>query len=238
MKEKLYTIPVNEAFGADCECPLCEMRKKLELDAIDYTMGPSYMEDDVREMTSRLGFCEKHLSQLYQHQNRLGLALILQSYMNQVIKDVEKKAKSGIRFSSPLLSKKNNDPSGIIHYFEKLESSCFICEKIEGTFERYIATVFYLYRHEEEFRKIFALSKGFCSIHYKILYVHAPKYLSGKQIGDFIEELNRLYLKHMKRVSEDLDWFVNKFDYKYADEPWYNAKDALPRAIQKTNGIL
>ena len=56
MKEKLYTIPVNEAFEHDSECPICAMRKKLEMDAIEFTMGPSYMEDDIREVTSRLGF--------------------------------------------------------------------------------------------------------------------------------------------------------------------------------------
>ena len=25
MKEKLYTIPVNDAFREDCECPLCSI---------------------------------------------------------------------------------------------------------------------------------------------------------------------------------------------------------------------
>ena len=25
MKEKIYTIPVNDAFDKDCECPLCAM---------------------------------------------------------------------------------------------------------------------------------------------------------------------------------------------------------------------
>ena len=46
MAEQLYTIPVNDAFHADCECPLCQMQKTLEEHAIEYTMGPSYMEDD------------------------------------------------------------------------------------------------------------------------------------------------------------------------------------------------
>ena len=41
MKEKLYTIPVNEAFDSDTECPLCSMRKTLEVNAVDFTMGPS-----------------------------------------------------------------------------------------------------------------------------------------------------------------------------------------------------
>ena len=54
MKEKIYTIPVNDAFDKDCECPLCAMYQELENNAVEYTMGPSYMEDDIRaEMNSR-----------------------------------------------------------------------------------------------------------------------------------------------------------------------------------------
>ena len=35
MKQKLYTIPVNEAFGKDCECPVCLMYDSLEKENID-----------------------------------------------------------------------------------------------------------------------------------------------------------------------------------------------------------
>ena len=48
MKEKIYTVPVNDAFALDSECPICSMFEKLENDAVEYAMGPSYMEDDIR----------------------------------------------------------------------------------------------------------------------------------------------------------------------------------------------
>ena len=57
MKEKIYNVPVNDAFGTDTECPVCAMFEKLENDAIEYTMGPSYMEDDIRAVTDKKGFC-------------------------------------------------------------------------------------------------------------------------------------------------------------------------------------
>ena len=43
MKEQLYTIPVTDAFESNCECPLCKMKKELEQNAIEYTLGPSYI---------------------------------------------------------------------------------------------------------------------------------------------------------------------------------------------------
>lgn len=238
MKEKLYTIPVNDAFDTDTECPLCTMRKQLEKNAIEFTMGPSYMEDDIREATSRLGFCEKHLHQLYENQNRLGLALILKTHIDKIVTDVEKLSRSGIRLSSPSLFRKKTEESGVVSYLNELEQNCFVCEKIDQTFIRYIATIFHLYHTEEAFRHKFGQSKGFCTGHYKVLYSSAPEYLKGDELSSFATSLNELYLNNMKRVRDDIEWFINKFDYRYAEEPWKNAKDALPRSMQKTNSIL
>lgn len=88
MAEQIYTIPVNDAFDSGCECPMCQMQKDLERNAIEYTMGPSYMEDDNRAMTDKLGFCSHHLRMLYQEKNRLGLALMMNTHMNKTIQDM------------------------------------------------------------------------------------------------------------------------------------------------------
>lgn len=238
MKEKLYTIPVNEAFASDTECPLCFMHKSLETNAIEFTMGPSYMEDDIREATSRLGFCEKHLELLYKNQNRLGLALILKTHMDKLIADIEKLSASGTKQAAPSLFRKKSETPGVVHYLNELEQNCFVCDKINNTFDRYVATIFHLYHTEEAFRDKFKGSKGFCTGHYKVLYSTAPKYLNGDELNGFLQMLNRLYLENMGRVRDDVEWFINKFDYRYAEEPWKNAKDALPRAMQKTNSIV
>lgn len=55
MEEKLYTIPVMDAFKVDCECPLCKMRDDIENDNISFAMGPSYMEDYIRFETDEKG---------------------------------------------------------------------------------------------------------------------------------------------------------------------------------------
>ena len=43
MKETIYTIPINEAFEAQCGCPLCTLRRKLEQDSVEYIMGAAMM---------------------------------------------------------------------------------------------------------------------------------------------------------------------------------------------------
>ena len=48
MKEQIYTIPVNEVYDTDCECPLCELEKKLEKETLDYALGAAMMEPEFR----------------------------------------------------------------------------------------------------------------------------------------------------------------------------------------------
>ena len=233
MKEKLYTIPVNDAFAKDCECPLCAMYKELENDAIEYTMGPSYMEDDIREETDKIGFCKKHVPLLYKNQNRLGLALMLKTHMDKTVADIENLA-NGYKVKNSLLKKTITDnPVG--EYITALNKSCFVCDRVNNTFERYVHTIIYLYKTDNSFKETFKNCKGFCTEHFENMYTMALTELSGAVRDEFINDIKNLYVNNMKRVIEDLDWFINKFDYRYANEPWKNSKDALIRTIQKNN---
>ena len=71
MGEVLYTIPVKDAYKLDCECPICRMYNDIEKNAIEFTMGPSYMEDDIRAVTDEKGFCKEHTQKLMDANNRL-----------------------------------------------------------------------------------------------------------------------------------------------------------------------
>ena len=233
MSEQLYTIPVNDAFDQKCECPVCQMYETLQNNAIDFVMGPSYMEDDVRMQTDQIGFCSNHIKLMYANQNRLGLALMLKTHMDCTIKEMEKLTKS--KPAAGGLFKKKDTSSAVVDYVSKLNHSCYVCNKIDGMFSLYISSLFYLYKREDAFRKKFKESQGFCTKHFGLLYDQALKQLSGTVQENFLSDLNKLYLDHMKRVRDDLEWFTDKFDYRYANEPWKNSKDALPRTIIKTN---
>lgn len=236
MKEQLYTIPVNDAFSKDCECPVCTMYKTLETEAIEYTMGPSYMEDDIRARSDKEGFCPKHIKLMYANQNRLGLTLMLSTHMDKTIETIESMSKNSKPRHSSLFKKA--EPSDLSDYIKKIKSSCFVCSQIEHTFFRYLVTIFHMYKTDSAFKDKFNKSKGVCTRHYGDLYEMAPEQLKGAALDEFINDLNQLYLSNMKRVREDLEWFRDKFDYRNADAPWKNAKDALPRSIIKAIGVM
>ena len=236
MKEQLYTIPVNDAFNEPCECPLCKIYDNLEQESIDFMLGPSYAEDGIRMETNKTGFCTKHIKQLYDRQNRLGIALMLHTHMKHTGEHIEKMAKSCNSSKKSLFGKKEKSP--LIDYIKEIENSCYICNRIENVFDRYIKTVIHCYTHDDDFKKKFNESKGFCTKHYGMLYEYAEKTLNSSALNNFISDLNDIYINNFKRVTDELEWFIDKFDYKNENEPWKNSKDAIQRSILKTNGLF
>ena len=212
MKEQLYTIPVTDAFESGCECPLCKLKQELERNAIEYTLGPSYMEDDNR-------------------------AMILSTHMSKVTKEL--RALSGASTNSESsFFKRKSDSSGIGSYVERLKHNCFICNRMNQTFDRYVDTIFHLYKKDSHFPEKMKASKGFCTYHFAILFDRAPEFLSKDTLSQFRTDLQTVYFANMERMQEDIEWFINKFDYRYQNEPWKNAKDALPRSILKTHSAI
>ena len=237
MKEQLYTIPVNDIFDKkDCECVICAMKKSLEDDAVAFSMGPSYMEDDIRLTTDKIGFCRPHMQMMYDFENRLGLALIMDTHMKKMAEEIEKLQKKGRKSSGGLFSKKDETP---IHEFtEKITNSCYICDRISHTFERYIATIFYLYEKDPAFPGKLNKCRGFCLEHYGMLYEMAPNYLHGNTLDEFTRAIDRIFMENYKRMEEELSWFIDKFDYRNKEKPWKTSKDAVQRAMTKCNGII
>lgn len=43
MKEKLYTIPLMDAFKAEDECPFCFVERQLEQHAMDFVLGAGHL---------------------------------------------------------------------------------------------------------------------------------------------------------------------------------------------------
>lgn len=60
--------------------------------------------------------------------------------------------------------------------------------------------------------------------------------LSDKEKKAFYDILFPMMEQNMQRLSDDLDWFCDKFDYRNKDADWRTSKDALPRGMQKAAG--
>lgn len=242
MKEKLYTIPLMEAFQANDECPFCFIERQLERGALDFTLGSSssYMESDIREQTDEMGFCRDHLKKMYQYGNALGNALILKTHFHKLNQELTKEMedfkpqKNGV--FGKLRKGKAGDINPVASWVKKKEETCFICEHMKNDYDRYFDTFFYLFKNTPEFKELIKNSKGFCLHHFGEITLLMSEKLSDGQMMEFIELLFPLMKKELNRMEEDINWLVDKYDYRNADADWKNSKDALQRGMQKISG--
>ncbi len=240
MKEKLYTIPLNDAFHANDECPLCFCQRKVEQDLLDFVLGhaASYMEADIRDMTDRAGFCREHFQKMYDYGNTLGNAWILKTHYLRTIKEMKeefakfKPEKSSLKDK---FKKKMESENTIGKWLAQREASCYICRQFDDTYKRYLDTFFYLWERDKDFRDKVKNSKGFCLHHFGELCNGADK-LNDKDREAFYQIMLPLMEENMNRIAEDVAWLVEKFDYRNKDADWKNSKDAIPRGMQKLKG--
>lgn len=222
MKESIYTIPVNEVFEPKDGCPICRLRDMLEARAVEYIMGAAMMEPDVRMETNEQGFCSRHFNQMLAQRNRLSVALILESHLNHIQKEIFEK-KQGL-FSA------KDAKSGAI---QKLSESCYVCSKIEWGLNHMLETLFKLWGKEPSFRELYAQQPVICLEHYALLASQAPAKLGKKLAPEFLEVTGNLSKRYLDEVQADVSHFCKMFDYRNAgaNADWGNSRDSIERAV-------
>ncbi|MBR7099287.1 MAG: hypothetical protein IKC59_07725 [Clostridia bacterium] len=223
--EMNFTIPVNEAFEASaadksCGCPLCALYRKLEEDELDIILGASMMEPDIRIKTNEAGFCRLHYDLMFTRKNRLGMALTLESHLDELRRQIRDGGLGGGQGSKP------------IKRIGELEGSCYVCTRINSNFEKMADTAVYLWDTDEAFQTKVKAQPYFCLPHYRKLLQYGQRRLGKKKQPEFAAALAAVVETYFDELREDVSWFCKKFDYRYQDEPWNNSKDAVERAFK------
>lgn len=241
MKEKLYTIPLNDAVNAMDECPFCSIERSVEHDLLDFVLGSgsSYMESDVREATDHAGFCREHFKKMYHYGNTLGNGWILKTHFIQMNQELEKQIKN-YQDNRPakmgLFKKTAETKSSMGTWIEEKKQSCYICNQFSDTYTRYLDTFLIMYRKDADFKERIKNSKGFCLIHFGDLIEYAEHKLNDKEKAEVMPDLMALMSTNMQRLGEEVAWLVEKFDYRNKDADWKNSKDSIGRGMQKLKG--
>jgi len=212
--EKLYTIPVNMAFEAcaadhSLGCPFCRIYNILEENELDLILGASMMEPNIRIKTNELGFCPTHFEMMLRRQNRLGLALMLESHLDFIRKKYDKG-----------------------DFLTKISKSCYVCGRIEYSMERMLNTAVLLWDQDPGFKPKLAGQHHFCLPHLGAYLEAGKSRLNRRKYAAFQSDVAAVVEEYFDELRGDVSWFCKKFDYRYDAEPWYNSKDAPERAIK------
>ena len=225
MRDDICTIPVSEVFEENNGCPVCRMYNTVEERIIEYIMGAAMMEPDVRMVTNKVGFCEKHYRKMLGRKGRLQLALMLESHIDEINRDVL----SDKMFRS---NKSKGEKAG------RITDSCFICDKIEWGMTRMIDTLYRCYENDMDFRKIFNEQSMFCLPHFELLAGGADKKKMKSYYGDFLKNLTRITQDYSETLHGDVKHFCSMYDYRNSgkDADWGNSKDSVERAVSFLTG--
>lgn len=230
MKEKIYTIPINEAMEKMGECPLCIIEKNLDESAVEYFLGAAMMESDVRTVTNEKGFCHGHFEKMLGKKNVLSLALVLQSRLAHVQKGVEGLAPSQ---KNKLFAGKQK--ACFYNKLSSLHGSCAACDRVLGQMNACTQNMAYMIRHDEDFKNKFFSSKGVCIKHFATLL---PALEREGVSAETMQKVIKLEIKNLSRLSDEIDYFIKKFDYRNQNEPWNGTEDSPERCCGKLSGSV
>lgn len=225
MSETIYTIPVNEAFEACAEdhslgCPFCRLYNILEQNEIDLILGASMMEPDTRQKTNEQGFCPTHFDRLLEAKKRLPLGLMLESHLDQLRREIDDNA---------LLSLVGKVGGTAPKRLGKLDSSCYICSRIDHNFSRMLSNAALLWTEDEAFRAKVQKQPYICLPHFR-MWLETAKDEMKKGYPDFYKAVSKPVYDYFDTLRADVSWFCKKFDYRYEKEDWGNSKDSVERA--------
>ena len=221
MRESLLTIPINEILEPKCGCPLCRMRDMLEDRTVEYIMGAAMMEPDVRIETNKQGFCKTHFEQMRNCKNRLSLALMLQSHLQDIQKNIFNR--------NSVFDKKTAKQKKV----SAINNDCFVCNKIEWGMSRLMVTFFEMFEKSSDFRDLFSGQEMLCLPHYDMLVSHCGD-MDKKYQKRFIDSCNELVKKYLDSLEADVSHYCSMYDYRNTgkDADWGNSKDSIERAIK------
>lgn len=214
MNYHIDTGLIKEKFQTECDCPLCEIESVVTEQFLHEFLNDAVMEDDTRLKVNKSGFCDKHFDMLITRQNKLSVALQISTRVDRLKKNMTPPKNYGE-------AKKQAEE------LLKSQSTCVICDLVDESMEKYYKTVAQMYYKENDFYKILLKTKGFCLKHYALLLKYG-NYAYGDK-NDYVSLLSKIQTAHVNSLSDDLNGFCLKHDYRNALKPLGSAETALPK---------
>lgn len=213
MQYQIQTAPIWDAYRTSDDCPLCKIYAEREKRLVGQYLAENVMDPDFRVASNSVGFCPEHIRMMYAGQNKLGMALQLETraaFLNELI-------------NSP------TDKKSAKKLAEKLDAhrGCVICSAIAEPMSRYYMTVAEMYDNENEFPELFAHAHH-CVKHATAL-LYAAQY-AGKHTQAYLAALTAGIKHDLKQTETSLRAFADCFDHKNIGarpDP-----DSVPNAIK------
>lgn len=216
MRYDITNIPVTDVFEVKDGCPLCRLRDMLEERAVEYITGAAMMEPDIRIETNKAGFCLTHYKQMLGRHNRLGIALMLETHLDEMEKQ------EFAHLPKPGKPKK-----------EEAAPTCYVCRQLDEAMDKMLTTVCRTWEAQKDFRDLMEQQTALCLPHYRALVQTGALRVSKKEQSYFYRAIADVAHKTLTELRGDVHHFTEMYDYRNSDGSgdWGNAKDSIERSI-------
>lgn len=198
MQYQIQTMPIWDAYKTYDGCPLCKIYADREKRLVGQYLAENVMDPDFRTASNRIGFCPDHIRQMYAGQNKLGLALQLETRAAELNKLLSK---------SPTDKKSAKKTAALIDD----HCGCVICNALSEPMDRYYMTIAEMYLNEKDFPELFRQAHH-CLKHTARLYDAAA--YAGKSVADYLNALTDGIKRDLKRTESEMRAFADCFDFR------------------------
>lgn len=213
MQYHISTGLIVKHFENNCGCPLCSIEKIVESNVCRELLGDGCMDDDVRTIINKKGFCEKHFDLLFSMQSKLGLALQSDTRLKTLRKNL---------LTKPLSAQKAKKQAKKI---EQELSTCAVCDYTADEMIKYYKTIAQMYAGEPDWREKLMNCGGFCLKHYaKLIEYSNFAFFKAK---NYLADLYEIENKKLDRNAELMQGFLNRHDYRNLGKPLGESQNAL-----------
>ena len=221
MNDTICTIPITEVFEKTDGCPICNMRDTIENRIIEYILGPAMMEPDVRITSNKSGYCGTHLKMMQSRQSRLSLALILESHLDELSKNI----------------KPNKPNKKALYKSVRIIETCFVCDKVEWGLSRLLKTLYRKYSEDMDFRNLFKKQEYICHPHVEMLLSQSTE-VSKRYKEEWEKDITTLFQGYLETLKTEIHKFTTMFDYRNQGEnaDWGNSRDSIERTARFLTG--
>lgn len=215
---------IINSFKSKCACPICEIKKDLEEKLTYEFLNDAVMDDDCRISVGKKGFCAHHYDMLFNRQNKLSLALQMDTFNSVTLSKLLRQPKS------------LKDAKNIAKEIESATNSCVICDVLDVLIKKYCQTVFRLFVENPDFYKLIYNSNGFCMKHYAMLISECKN--MGAFTKEYLKVLSTCQNNAVNNINQNVKTFTLKHDYRNSLNPLGSSEDALIDEREKLFGKI
>ncbi|HUI71765.1 MAG TPA: DUF6062 family protein [Spirochaetia bacterium] len=231
---KLEISKVHDAYAQNEPCPLCTLMESAERIVLLSFQHSRVMEPNVRVKTNAAGFCPDHLGKLYRGENKLGLALVMLTHLQQQKPGFSAALDRSLEAAHDRT--RSEQVREVIASLVAARDSCFICDLLAEDLARYAWTIVYLWEKDEQFPGLFRGSRGFCLSHFCTVLESASEALRGNRFAELLTDLVPVMKRTLDSLDVDLTSFTQLHQAANQDLGTDEVRSALSRTLQMLSG--